>query len=125
MDLSFQDGMINSDTIYSRREMNDFIKFRGKTLVDCLAKELTKKPLSIAFLENVDKADLLAQNSLSQAIRTSKLSDSHGREISINNTKSQSTYASDTMRKYISNPIFFNKWKLVSGTDSLGQPKIS
>ena len=77
MDLTFQDGMINSDTIYSRREMNDFIKFRGKTLVDCLAKELTKKPLSIAFLEMVDKADLLAQNSLSQAIRTSQLSDSH------------------------------------------------
>ena len=175
MDLSSQDGMINSNTVFGLRGMNCYdIKFRGKTLVDCLAEELTKKPLSIAFLENVDKADVLTQNSLSQAIRTGKLSDSHGREISINNTifvttstfstgnyphtvrrepskysaerilavkwwpmqirighafgdnaKSQSMNVSDTMRKDISNPIFLNKRKLVSGTDSLGQPKIS
>ena len=47
MDLSSQDGMINSNTIIGRREMNDYdIKFRGKTLVDCLAEELTKKTLS-------------------------------------------------------------------------------
>ena len=40
MDLSSQDGMINSNTIIGRREMNDYdIKFRGKTLVDCLAEE--------------------------------------------------------------------------------------
>ena len=32
---------------------------------------------------------------------------------------------SDTMRKDISNPIFFNKRKLVSGINSLGQPQIS
>ena len=44
--------------------MNGYdIKFKGKTLVDCLAEELTKKHLSIAFLENVDKADVLTQNS--------------------------------------------------------------
>ena len=41
------------------------------------------------------------------------------------NTKSQSMNVSDTMRKDISNPIFFNKRKLVSGIDSLGQPQIS
>ena len=87
MDLSSQDGMINSNTIYGLRGMNGYdVKFRGKTLVDCLAEELTKKPLSIAFVENVDKVDVLTQNSLSQAIRTGKLLDSHGREISINNT---------------------------------------
>ena len=64
MDLSSQDGMINSNTIFGLWGMNGYdIKFRGKTLVDCLAEELTKKPLSIAFLENVDKADVLTQNS--------------------------------------------------------------
>ena len=41
------------------------------------------------------------------------------------NTKSQSTNVSDTMGKDIYNPIFFNKRKLVSGIDSLGQPQIS
>ena len=78
MDLSSQDGMINLNTIFGQREMNDYdIKFKRKTLVDCLAEDLTKKPLSIAFLENVDKADFLAQNSLFLAIQTGKLSDSH------------------------------------------------
>ena len=42
-----------------------------------------------------------------------------------NNTKGQSTNVLDTMRKDISNLIFFNKRKLVSGIDSLGQPQIS
>ena len=41
------------------------------------------------------------------------------------NTKSQSKNVSDTMRNDISNPSFFNKRKLVSVNDSLGQPKIS
>ncbi|KAF8394913.1 hypothetical protein HHK36_018852 [Tetracentron sinense] len=86
VDLSSQDGMIQSNTIVDRQEINGYdVKFRGKTVVDYIAAELSKKPLSVVFLENVDKADLLAQNSLSRAIRNGKFSDSHGREISINN----------------------------------------
>jgi hypothetical protein len=86
MDLSSQDEMIHSNSIFDCQEMNGYdVKFRGKTLVDYLAGELSKKPWSVVFLENVDKADVPAQNILSQAIRTGKLSDSHGREISINN----------------------------------------
>lgn len=61
------------------------VMFRGKTIIDYVAGELCKKPLSVVFLENVDKADIQAQNSLSHAIRTGKFSDSHGREIGINN----------------------------------------
>jgi hypothetical protein len=98
MDLSSQDGLIHSNTIFGRQEMNHYdVKFRGKTLVDYLAEELSKKPFSIAFLENVDKADVLAQKSLSQAIRTGKLSDSYGREISINETifVTTSTFSKD------------------------------
>ncbi|KAK1264974.1 hypothetical protein QJS04_geneDACA010584 [Acorus gramineus] len=60
-------------------------KFRGKTIVDYIASEISRQPLSVVFLENVDKADLLVQNSLYQAIKTGKISDSYGREISINN----------------------------------------
>ncbi|CBI15945.3 unnamed protein product, partial [Vitis vinifera] len=59
-------------------------KFRGKTITDYIAGELRKKPQLVVFLENIDKADLLVQTSLSQAIRTGKFPDSHGREISIN-----------------------------------------
>ena len=62
------------------------VKFRGKTTLDFIVGECCKKPLSVVFLENVDKADILAQNSLSQAIKTGKITDSHGREVSVNNT---------------------------------------
>lgn len=175
MDLSSQDEMIYSNSIFDCQEMNGYdVKFRGKTLVDYLAGELSKKPWSVVFLENVDKADVPAQNILSQAIRTGKLSDSHGREISINNamfvttstfskgknlrtfgrepsnyseerilgakgwpmqirighafgdnTKSQNISVSDTMRKDISSPTFFNKRKLIGDNESPGQPEIS
>ena len=61
------------------------VKFRGKTTLDFIVGECCKKPLSVVFLENVDKADILAQKSLSQAIKTGKITDSHGREVSVNN----------------------------------------
>ncbi|KAJ7959642.1 Protein SMAX1-LIKE like [Quillaja saponaria] len=61
------------------------VKFRGKTIVDYIVGELCKRPLSVVFLESVDKADVLTQNSLSQAISTGKISDSHGREVGVNN----------------------------------------
>lgn len=62
------------------------VNFRGKTTLDFIVGELCKKPLSVVFLENVDKADMLAQKSLSQAIKTGKITDSHGREVGINNS---------------------------------------
>nr|DAD26224.1 TPA_asm: hypothetical protein HUJ06_027692 [Nelumbo nucifera] len=87
IDLSSQDGTVHSGIVYDHQEMNGYdAKFRGKTATDYIAGELSKKPLSVVFLENVDKADFLVQNSLSQAIRTGKFSDSHGREIGINNS---------------------------------------
>uniref|UniRef100_A0A5B6ZIK6 Uncharacterized protein n=1 Tax=Davidia involucrata TaxID=16924 RepID=A0A5B6ZIK6_DAVIN len=86
VDLSSEDGISHSNSIFDRQDVNSYeVKFRGKTVVDYIAEELSKKPHSVVFLENVDKADCLAQNSLSQAIRTGKFPDSHGREISINN----------------------------------------
>ncbi|KAK1283531.1 hypothetical protein QJS10_CPB21g01269 [Acorus calamus] len=86
VDFSLQEGLACSNKIFDRQGMNGYDeKFRGKTVVDHIASEINRKPLSVVFLENVDKADLLVQNSLSQAIRTGKISDSHGREISVNN----------------------------------------
>ncbi|OVA10320.1 ATPase [Macleaya cordata] len=86
VDLSSEGGITCSSSIFGCQEIKGYdIKFRGKTIVDYIAEEISKKPLSIVFLENVDKADLLAQNSLTQAIRTGKFSDLHGRETSINN----------------------------------------
>ncbi|KAL0435015.1 UNVERIFIED_CONTAM: protein SMAX1-LIKE 6 [Sesamum radiatum] len=55
-----------------------------KMIVDYLAGELHKHPHSVVFLENVEKADILVRNSLSQAIKMGKFPDSHGRDININ-----------------------------------------
>ncbi|KAL0370809.1 UNVERIFIED_CONTAM: protein SMAX1-LIKE 6 [Sesamum angustifolium] len=55
-----------------------------KMVVDYLAGELHKHPHSVVFLENVEKADILVRNSLSQAIKTGKFPDSYGRDININ-----------------------------------------
>lgn len=68
------------------QQLDDYgVKLRGKTVVDYIAEALMEKPQSVVYLENVDKADLSAQKSLSYAIKTGKFPDSHGREISINN----------------------------------------
>ncbi|PIA59432.1 hypothetical protein AQUCO_00400367v1 [Aquilegia coerulea] len=87
VDLSSQDGTTHTNTIFGCQEINGYdVKFRGKMVVDYIAEEISKKPLSVVFLENINKADVLLQNSLSQAIKTGKFSDSRGREIGINNT---------------------------------------
>lgn len=64
----------------------DSIKFRRKNVIDYLAWELGKKPFSVVFLENIEKSDLVVQNSLLQAIRSGKFPDLHGREVGISNT---------------------------------------
>ncbi|RRT49662.1 hypothetical protein B296_00048286 [Ensete ventricosum] len=86
IDLSYQDRVAHPSTICAQQEVNgNDVQFRGKMNVDHIAAELSQKLQSVIFLENVDKADFLVQNSLSQAIRTGKFPDSHGREFGINN----------------------------------------
>lgn len=60
-------------------------RFRGKTVVDYIAGEVSKRVESVVFIENVDKAEFPDQVRLSDAVRTGKLRDSHGREISMKN----------------------------------------
>ncbi|KAB2616544.1 hypothetical protein D8674_023132 [Pyrus ussuriensis x Pyrus communis] len=85
VDLNSQDRGYQSNSVFQSECADDYnVKFRGKTVVDYVAGELNRRPHSVVFLENVEKADFIAQRSLSQAIRTGKFPDSHGREISIN-----------------------------------------
>ncbi|XP_045820175.1 protein SMAX1-LIKE 7 [Trifolium pratense] len=81
VDLSSQERFQPSNSIFECQDV-----LRRKTVVDYIAGELSKKPRSVVLLENIDKADILVQNSLFQAIRTGKFPYSHGREISINNS---------------------------------------
>ncbi|XP_048139716.1 protein SMAX1-LIKE 6 isoform X2 [Rhodamnia argentea] len=85
VDLNAEHESGHADRTLSQ-EMNQYdVKYRGKTVVDIVAGEMRKKPLSVVLLENVDKADEQVQSSLSQARWTGKFADSHGREVSVKN----------------------------------------
>ncbi|XP_074568056.1 protein DWARF 53-LIKE-like isoform X2 [Curcuma longa] len=86
IDLSYQDGVVRPSTICTQQEVTEKnVQVRGKLHADFIAEELGKRRYSVVFLENVNEADFIIQNSLSQAIHTGKFPDSHGREFSINN----------------------------------------
>ncbi|PPD76042.1 hypothetical protein GOBAR_DD27032 [Gossypium barbadense] len=90
IDLSSEDGVMHFD-----------LKFRGKTTINYVAEELSKKPLSVVFLENVDKAEIHVLSSLLRAIRTGKLLDSHGREVSTDNAILVTTSTLNTENRVI------------------------
>lgn len=86
VDLSFPDEMIHANATIDLQVWSDLtVVYRGKNVVDYIAGKLFKKPFSVLLLENVDKADLLVQSSLSKALKTGRFSDSHGREFGIGN----------------------------------------
>ncbi|KAL1195734.1 Protein SMAX1-LIKE 7 [Cardamine amara subsp. amara] len=60
-------------------------RFRGKTVVDYIAGEVARRVSSVVFIENVEKAESPDQIRLSDAMRTGKLRDSYGREITMKN----------------------------------------
>ncbi|XP_073024982.1 protein SMAX1-LIKE 6-like [Primulina eburnea] len=87
LDLSSQDpaSLPNPSSIfYSCDSTYHHMKSDRQMIVDCLADELSKRPFSVILLENIEKADFLVQNSLFQAVKTGKFSDSHGRDVTIN-----------------------------------------
>ncbi|XP_057724502.1 protein SMAX1-LIKE 6-like [Arachis stenosperma] len=85
VDLSLLDRSFSLNSVFDCQISHCHDALRRKTVVDYIAGELSKRPLSVVFLDHVDKADYLVQTSLSQALKTGKFPDSHGREISINN----------------------------------------
>ncbi|KAK6135836.1 hypothetical protein DH2020_030444 [Rehmannia glutinosa] len=84
VDLNFPNEMTHTETLFNRQVTNKYdLTMRG-TVVDYLVEKLSKKP-SIVFLENIDKADLVVQNSLFQAMKTGRFTDLRGREVNISN----------------------------------------
>ncbi|KAF9675480.1 hypothetical protein SADUNF_Sadunf09G0036600 [Salix dunnii] len=86
VDLGSHGKLNPSNLMLESQELHDDELGRSTTIVDYIASKLSKKPHSLIFLENVDKADPLVQNSLSHALRTGRFPDSRGREVSTNNT---------------------------------------
>ncbi|XP_022858416.1 protein SMAX1-LIKE 7-like [Olea europaea var. sylvestris] len=87
VDLASQFEIRACNSIFDHQDSKCYdLKFGRKMVVDYIAEELSKRTHSVVLLENIEKADYLVQNSLSQAIRIGKFRDSRGREIGINNT---------------------------------------
>ncbi|MCL7021791.1 hypothetical protein MKW94_008497 [Papaver nudicaule] len=87
VDLASPDVISPPNSMFDSKKMNGFdTSFRGSFIVDYIYSEIRKNPLSVVFLENVDKADIRVHNCLVHAIDTGKFIDSRGREISINNS---------------------------------------
>ncbi|KAK2640962.1 hypothetical protein Ddye_022725 [Dipteronia dyeriana] len=95
MDFSSRDRFCHSNSIFGCQESNDFsLKFHKRNDACYVAWELRKKPCSIIFLENVDKADNLLKSSLSQAIKTGKFPNPDRGDISIANMIFVTTFTS-------------------------------
>ncbi|GAB2246909.1 hypothetical protein Droror1_Dr00006791 [Drosera rotundifolia] len=61
------------------------VDFRGKTVIDRIAEAVKRNPLSVIVLQDIDEADMLVRGSITRAVESGRLTDSHGREISLGN----------------------------------------
>ncbi|KAF8400413.1 hypothetical protein HHK36_013711 [Tetracentron sinense] len=61
------------------------MNFRGKTAVDRIAEAVRRNPFSVIVLEGIDQADTLVQGSIKRAMERGRISDSHGREVTLGN----------------------------------------
>ncbi|KAK4774206.1 hypothetical protein SAY87_029225 [Trapa incisa] len=61
------------------------MNFRGKTTLDRIAEGVRRNPFSVIILEDVDEADTVIQGSIKRAMERGRITDSHGREISLGN----------------------------------------
>lgn len=70
----------------SRRDDEDSnMNFRGKTAIDRIAEAVHRNPFSVIMLEDIDEADILVRGSIKQAMERGRLTDTHGREVSLGN----------------------------------------
>ncbi|KAI3496147.1 hypothetical protein L1887_38500 [Cichorium endivia] len=70
----------------SRRDEDEVdIGFRGKTVLDRVVEAVRRNPFSVIVLQDVDEADTLVRGSIKRAMERGRLTDSHGREISLGN----------------------------------------
>lgn len=59
--------------------------FRGKTVLDRIVEAVRRNPSSVIVLSDIDEANSLIRASIKRAMERSRITDSHGREISLGN----------------------------------------
>ncbi|KAJ4868002.1 Double Clp-N motif-containing P-loop nucleoside triphosphate hydrolases superfamily protein [Raphanus sativus] len=87
-------------------------RFRGKTVVDYITGEVSRRPHSVVLLENVEKAEFPDQVRLSEGVSTGKLRDSHGRVISMKNVIVLATSSAIVKEKV--EPVKFTEERVLS-----------
>ncbi|EOA39583.1 hypothetical protein CARUB_v10008201mg [Capsella rubella] len=113
----FFGGQVNSICVeFGAEHFSSDDKFRGKTVVDYITGELSRKPHSVILLENVEKAEFPDQMRLSEAVSTGKLRDSHGRVISLKNVivVVTSEIAKDNANDRVIEPVEFDEEQVLS-----------
>ncbi|KAG2260623.1 hypothetical protein Bca52824_079917 [Brassica carinata] len=115
-----QDNCISVDFGAEHSYLDD--KFRGKTVVDYLTGELSRRPHSVVFLENLEKAEFPDQSRLSEAVSTGKLRDSHGRVISMKNVI---VVATSSIAKETVEPVKFSEERVLSARNWKLQIKLT
>ncbi|KAJ8560489.1 hypothetical protein K7X08_022349 [Anisodus acutangulus] len=111
----------------SRRDDEESdLGFRGKTAVDRIAEAVRRNPLSVVMLEDIDEANLIVRGNIKKAMDRGRLTDSHGREISLGNvifilTGNWSTMSPESYR----NEYLMEEKKLVSLASSHWQLRLT
>ncbi|KNA25934.1 hypothetical protein SOVF_002150 [Spinacia oleracea] len=59
--------------------------YRGKTVMDRVVEAIRRNPFSVIMLQDIDEADMLVRGNIKRAMERGRISDSHGREISLAN----------------------------------------
>ncbi|XP_010438189.1 PREDICTED: protein SMAX1-LIKE 2 [Camelina sativa] len=69
----------------SRSRTDGGLNLRGKTALDRFAEAVRRNPFAVIVLEDIDEADVLLRNNVKLAMERGRISDSHGREVSLGN----------------------------------------
>ncbi|EEF29205.1 ATP binding protein, putative [Ricinus communis] len=98
-----------------RDDRESDVNFRGKTAVDRIVEAVRRNPFSVIMLEDIDEADMIVRGSIKRAMERGRLSDSHGREISLGNVIFILTanWLPDNL-KFLSNGTSLDETKLAS-----------
>ncbi|XP_076927389.1 protein SUPPRESSOR OF MAX2 1-like [Bidens hawaiensis] len=92
--------------------------FRGKTMLDRVVDAVRRNPFSVIVLLDIDEADMLVRGRIKEAMERGRLTDSHGREVSLGNiifvlTGNWSTHIGDeTVDKRSLHPSSAGDWGL-------------
>ncbi|XP_057545550.1 protein SUPPRESSOR OF MAX2 1-like [Amaranthus tricolor] len=110
-----------------RREDETDLNFRGKTVINRIVEAVRRNPFSVVMLQDIDEADLLVRGGIKRAMERGRISDSHGREISLGNVIFivTSNWVPDQLRSLSDGVVTLSEEKMTSLASGGWQLRIS